>query len=79
MNVIKVLVAIVLLEMAMIGLVISLRDVFDLQTAAYWQRQYYSEHFENDVCNRKHTTLIKQIKKEGLWTRLGMGGQPWLQ
>mgnify|MGYP001596690328 FL=1 len=27
----------------------------------------------------RHCTLIRQIHREGLWRRLGMPGQPWLQ
>lgn len=34
--------------------------------------------FELQGCQSKHFILIKQIKTEGLWKRLGMPGQPWL-
>ena len=73
------LIALCLFEAATIGLVFSLRQVFDLHTDAYWQRQYYAEHFEARACGSKHQQLVKQIKKEGLWARMGMAGQPWLQ
>lgn len=77
-RVIRFLVALCLFEAATMGLVISLAWTLDLWSAARWQRLYYAERFEGEVCERKHDQLVKQIRKEGLWARLGMSGQPWL-
>lgn len=46
--------------------------------AAYWWREAKVNEFERGDCQRRHAVLIKQIKKEGLWARLGMPGQPHL-
>lgn len=46
--------------------------------ARYW-REAGANAAEWQACEQKHSTLLKQIKKEGLWKRLGMGGQPWLR
>jgi hypothetical protein len=79
MRVIRFLAGLVLLELAVMGLVVSLSFTLDLWSAAYWQRQAIANQFEHEACQRKHNILVKQIKVEGLWKRLGMGGQPWLQ
>lgn len=77
--IVRFLIGLVLLELAVMGLVISCREVFDLQSAAYWQRQAWSAEFERETCDTKHKLLVKQIRKEGLYARLALGGQPWLQ
>ena len=32
-----------------------------------------------EVCEGRHRALTSAIRKEGLWKRLGMEGQPWLR
>ena len=51
----------------------------NLNDAAHFWRMAQVEEFERVKCDMKHATLIKQITKEGLAKRLGLGGQPWLK
>lgn len=68
-----------LFELAVMGFALTLRDVLNLYDAAHWQREAAANYFEWQSCDRKHNILIKQIKNEKLWARLGMPGQPWLR
>ena len=51
----------------------------DLYQSAVWWRAAKANEAEWRACESKHNSLTRQIKKEGLWRRLGMPGQPWLQ
>ena len=45
-------------------------------------QDYYAvaqEAWDGRQCALKHHALVAQIKKEGLWRRMGMDAQPWLQ
>lgn len=49
-----------------------------LTEQSYRNLVYVADH-ERRVCAQKHDQLLRQIRREGLWRRLGMDGQPWLQ
>ena len=50
-----------------------------LYDADKWWRAAQANGFELNLCEQKHTTLLKQIRREGLWNRVGLRGMPWLQ
>lgn len=50
----------------------------DYGDAAVNWRAARAAEFTLEVCEKKHETLLRQIKKEGLWKRLGLPAQPWL-
>lgn len=49
-----------------------------LITNEQYRLRMISADFEREACVRKHTILLDQIKKEGLFKRLGLNAQPWL-
>ena len=67
-----------LAELAFVGAVVGLAVGLNVYDAAYWRTESQTARFDLAECQRRHAILIKQIKAEGLWKRLGMGGQPWL-
>lgn len=75
----RFLAGLVLLEAAVMGGVIAARDVFALDDALVYQREAAANRFYAEKCEKKHETLLRQVKREGLWRRLGLGAQPWLQ
>lgn len=78
MRIIRFLAGVVLFELAAMGVVVTLSSVLNLWDAAHWQREAAANYYEWQSCDKKHNILVKQIKNEGLWARLGMRGQPWL-
>lgn len=50
-----------------------------IQSAGFYLRESIANKAEWDRCELKRTQLLKQIRKEGLWKRLGLKSQPWLR
>lgn len=50
----------------------------NLADAAHYQHVAQSAEYDRASCARKHETLLRYIKREGLWQRMGMDSQPWL-
>ncbi len=73
------LVDVLLVQLVLAGSLALLALVGEFHSGRYWYYEAVSLRQELGACQLKHTQLIKQIKREGLWTRLAMGGQPWLQ
>jgi hypothetical protein len=75
----SLLITVILFEIAVVGAI----GIVNLVVRAYDNVAIYSAAIEYErelrLCQNKHDILLKQIKVEGLWKRLGMGGQPWLQ
>lgn len=69
----------ILAEIVVAGALLSMAFAVNVYDAgARWHENVMLRH-ELKTCDLKHGQLIKQIRKEGLWNRLGMPGQPWLR
>ena len=67
-----------LLLAGLLGLRLFAETTDRVDAAAQWRLAKTNE-FEWTRCETKHRTLLRYIRKEGLWRRLGLDGQPWLQ
>ena len=77
--ILRTLAAVLLLEGILImGLDLTARAT-GLHDADRWWRAAQANELEWHTCVKKHETLKRQIKREGLWRRMGMDQQPWLQ
>lgn len=54
-------------------------EINERRESAYWWREAHANEFEWQTCEKKRELMLKAIRKEGLWNRLGMSGRPELQ
>ena len=58
---------------------VGLREATGLHDAFVYRAETVDLSHRLEVCETKQRALVTQIRKEGLWKRLGMEGQPWLR
>jgi hypothetical protein len=58
---------------------LATREWADVGTAAYFMRQLNAERADHAVCIAKRDGLLRAIRAEGLWKRLGLHVQPHLR
>lgn len=58
---------------------VNLTWLTGLRDALVYRYESQDIQFQLERCERKHQGLLTAIKREGLWKRLGLAEQPWLQ
>ena len=58
---------------------VALKEATGLHDASVYRAETVDLSHQLGVCETKHRALLGSIRKEGLWKRLGMEGQPWLR
>lgn len=77
--ILRLLATVNLLLLAGVLSTVLLTVVTGYTDAAHWWREAKANDLEWKACETKHTILKRAIRREGLWKRLGLPGQPWLQ
>jgi hypothetical protein len=77
-TIIRFLLILILAEIAMVGGALSVAGALNVWDAYKWRQEAIMANWERNECQTKHRILVESIRKEGLWRRMGMPGQPWL-
>lgn len=74
----RFLASILLLQLNILALGFMLAWGSGLMQAYNWRAEVVQYKYELNRRNQQHHMLLDAIRKEGLWKRLGLDGQPWM-
>ena len=79
MTALKVLAGANLILTGLLLTLVNTTRLTELQDAFVYRAETVDLTFRLEQCKTSHRGLLTTIKKENLWKRLGLEGQPWLQ